>query len=141
VMGLAARGPTDQRSVPVTDGDASAQDELSVEESFGRLYDALKHRGAEFAKVGGDVAFYVKDAKPPFWQVSSLGGQLVVKPGTPPFPVCTIGLSPPVLSWLVQGTLDVKRNFEKRRLAVEGDLAALALFVKCFAAEDEDEAA
>ncbi len=119
-----------------TPSDAFA-DELSVEESFGRLYDALKDRSAEFAKVGGDVAFYVKDAKPPFWQVSALAGQVVVKPGTPPFPVCTIGLSPPVLSWLVQGTLDVRRNFEKRRLAVEGDLSALALFVKCFSVEAE----
>jgi hypothetical protein len=119
--------------------EAAASDdvELSVEESFGRLYDALKRRGAEFAKVGGDVAFYVKDAKPPFWQVSSIAGNVVVKPGSPPFPVCTIGLSPPVLSWLVQGTLDVQRNFKYRRLAVEGDLAALALFVKCFAVEDE----
>jgi hypothetical protein len=119
--------------------EAAASDdvELSVEESFGRLYDALKHRGAEFAKVGGDVAFYVKDARPPFWQVSSIAGNVVVKPGSPPFPVCTIGLSPPVLSWLVQGTLDVQRNFKYRRLAVEGDLAALALFVKCFAVEDE----
>jgi hypothetical protein len=116
---------------------ASEDVELSVEESFGRLFDALKHRGAEFAKVGGDVAFYVKDAKPPFWQVSSIAGNVVVKPGSPPFPVCTIGLSPPVLSWLVQGTLDVQRNFKYRRLAVEGDLAALALFVKCFAVEDE----
>jgi hypothetical protein len=115
---------------------ASDKVELSVEESFGRLYDALKSRGAEFAKVGGDVAFYVKDARPPFWQVSSIAGNVVVKPGSPPFPVCTIGLSPPVLSWLVQGTLDVERNFKHRRLAVEGDLAALALFVKCFAVED-----
>lgn len=120
----------------VTAAAASDEVELSVEESFGRLYDALKSRGAEFAKVGGDVAFYVKDAKPPFWQVSSLAGKVVVRPGAPPFPVCTIGLSPPVLSWLVQGTLDVRRNFEKRRLAVEGDLSALALFVKCFAEED-----
>ncbi|MDX2012432.1 MAG: SCP2 sterol-binding domain-containing protein [Myxococcaceae bacterium] len=116
---------------------ASHDEELSVEEAFGRLYDALKSRGAEFAKVGGDVAFYVKDAKPPFWQVSSLAGNVVVKPGAPPFPVCTIGLSPPVLSWLVQGTLDVQKNFKYRRLAVEGDLTALALFVKCFAVEDE----
>lgn len=112
-------------------------DELSVEESFGRLYDALKDRVAEFAKVGGDVAFYVKDAKPPHWGVSVVAGQVVVKPGAPPFPVCTIGLSPPVLSWLVQGTLDVPRNFKARRLAVEGDLTALGLFVECFAVEEE----
>lgn len=112
-------------------------DELPVEESFGRLYDALQGKLAEFAKVGGDVAFYVKDAKPPHWGVSVVAGKIVVKPGAPPFPVCTIGLSPPVLSWLVQGTLDVERNFRARRLAVEGDLAALALFVKCFAFEEE----
>ena len=112
--------------------------ELSVEESFGRLFDALKSRSAQFAKVGGDVAFYVKGARPPMWQVSTLAGQVVVKPGTPPFPVCTIGLSPPVLSWLVQGTLDVERNFRQKRLAVEGDLEALSLFVRCFAPLEAD---
>ncbi len=102
------------------------------------VFDALKSRGALFARVGGDVAFYVKGAKPPMWQVSNLGGRVVVKPGTPPFPVCTIGLSPPVLSWLVQGTLDVERNFRQKRLAVEGDLEALKVFVSCFAPLEAD---
>jgi len=122
---------------PVTEAPDQTPDELSVEESFGRLFDALQGKLAEFAKVGGDVGFYVKDAKPPHWGVSVVAGNVVVRPGAPAFPVCTIGLSPPVLSWLVQGTLDVERNFRARRLAVEGDLTALALFVKCFAVEEE----
>lgn len=122
----------------MTEHASQVDEELSVEESFGRLYDALKDRVGEFAKVGGDVAFYVKDAKPPHWGVSVIAGKVVVKPGAPAFPVCTIGLSPPVLSWLVQGTLDVPRNFKARRLAVEGDLGALALFVKCFAVDEAE---
>jgi hypothetical protein len=121
----------------VTEASSQPPEELSVEESFGRLFDALQGRLAEFASVGGDVGFYVKDAKPPHWGVSIVAGTIVVKPGAPAFPVCTIGLSAPVLSWLVQGTLDVERNFRARRLAVEGDLAALALFVRCFAVEQE----
>ncbi len=135
---MRGRGGSINGTVPVSEPAPSEEAELSVEESFGRLFDALKSRGALFARVGGDVAFYVKGAKPPMWQVSNLGGRVVVKPGTPPFPVCTIGLSPPVLSWLVQGTLDVERNFRQKRLAVEGDLEALKVFVSCFAPLEAD---
>ena len=118
-------------SRPVTSTPASHA-ELSVEEAFGVLHDALQGRVAEFARVGGDVAFYVIDGKPPGWCVTTVAGHVVVKPGTPAFPVCTIGLSATVLSWLVQGTLDVAKAFRKNRLAVEGDLGALGVFVRCF---------
>jgi hypothetical protein len=104
----------------------------TVEEAFARMGEVLASQGAAFAKVGGDVAFYVRGAKPPWWQVTSLGGQVLIRPGNPAFPVFTIGIIPEALSWFVDGTLDVQKAFRKQRLAVEGDLDALGRFVTCF---------
>lgn len=103
-----------------------------VEGAFATLERLLQANAGRFAKVGGDVAFYVKDARPPHWQVTSVGGMVVVRPGNPPFPVVTIGIVPQALAWLVEGTLDVAKAFRKKRLAVEGDFEALARFVECF---------
>ncbi len=101
-----------------------------VTEAFAKLRDAVDPAG--FARVGGDVAFVVKGAKPAAWQVTSLGGHVQIRPGNAPFPVCTIGIIPEALLWLVEGTLDVQRAFAKKRMAVEGDLEALGRFVACF---------
>lgn len=105
---------------------------LSVEDAFARMGEVLRDQGPAFAKVGGDVAFYVKGAKPPWWHVTSLGGFVVVRPGNTAFPVCSVGLIPEALAWFVEGTLDVEKAFRKKRLAVEGDADALARFVACF---------
>ena len=104
----------------------------TVEDAFARMQEVLVASGPAFAKVGGDVAFYVRGAKPPWWQVTSMGGHVLIRPGNPAFPVFTIGIIPEALSWFVDGTLDVEKAFRKKRLAVEGDLEALARFVACF---------
>lgn len=113
--------------------DAPPPEQLrTVEASFARMQDVLVGAGPAFAKVGGDVAFYVRGAKPPWWHVTSLGGHVMIRPGNTAFPVCTIGIIPEALSWFVDGTLDVEKAFRKKRLAVEGDLEALGRFVACF---------
>ena len=104
----------------------------TVEDAFARMQDVLGASGPAFAKVGGDVAFYVRGAKPPWWQVTSMGGHVLIRPGNPAFPVFTIGIIPEALSWFVDGTLDVEKAFRKKRLAVEGDLEAISRFVACF---------
>ena len=104
----------------------------TVEEAFARMAEVLAEQGPAFAKVGGDVAFYVRGARPPWWQITSLGGQVTIRPGNPAFPVFTIGIIPEALSWFVDGTLDVEKAFRKKRLAVEDDFDALQRFVTCF---------
>ncbi len=108
-------------------------DVLGVHESFQRLDQALNAcpPGA-FEGVGGDVAFFVCGSKPPQWQITALAGQVVVRPGNPAFPVFRVGITARALSYLVQGRLDVARAFREKQLAVEGDLAALGRFVRCF---------
>lgn len=113
------------------------QPALNVEEAFARLTALLQGRPREFAAVGGDVAFFVKGHKPSKWQVTSLGGAVVIRPGNPPFPRFTIGIVPQALSWMAQGKLDVPRAFKEKLMAVEGDLEALARFAACFEPDAE----
>jgi hypothetical protein len=112
--------------------DRQPQGIRSVEDSFARMQEVLVESGPQFARVGGDVAFYVRGAKPPWWHATSLGGHVVIRPGNAAFPVFTVGIIPEALSWFVDGTLDVEKAFRKKRLAVEGDLEALGRFVACF---------
>ncbi|MEW5740748.1 MAG: SCP2 sterol-binding domain-containing protein [Myxococcota bacterium] len=110
-----------------------------VEQAFARLESVLRANAKRFGAVGGDVAFFVKGAKPPSWQVTSLAGEVMIRPGTPPFPVCTIGIADRALPWLVDGTLDVPRAFKERWLVVEGDLDALKRFVRCLAPPESSD--
>ncbi len=103
-----------------------------VSAAFRKLEQLLRARPKAFAKVGGDVAFFVKGAEIPNWHLTLVGGEVVARPGIPPFPIVTIGLIADALQWMVEGTLDVERAFKKKRLAVEGDFAALGRFVECF---------
>ena len=112
---------------------------LTVEQAFERLAEQLQSRVTQFAKVGGDVAFFVKGHKPSHWQVTSIGGAVVIKPGNPPFPQFTLGIVPEALSWMSQGTLDVPRAFKDKLMAVEGDFEALTRFAACFASEESDD--
>lgn len=118
-------------------GDAAATTGLSIEGAFARLQELLNQSPQRFAEVGGDVAFYVRGGRPPWWQVTAMAGQVLVKPGNPAFAVVTIGLIPEALVWLAEGTLDVAKAFKHKRLAVEGDALALARFVGCFEAQPE----
>jgi hypothetical protein len=105
----------------------------AAKSAFATLQRVLNTQPEKFAKVGGDVAFYVKGAKPASWYVTNLGGAVLIREGNSPFPLCTVGINTDALTWLVEGTLDVAKAFRKRRLAVEGDLEALGRFVECFA--------
>lgn len=107
-------------------------DQPAIEAAFGRLERALGANPKAFAAVGGDVAFFVPGAKPPTWHATNLAGAVCIRPGTPPFPIVTIGITPQALGWLVEGTLDVPKAFKRKRLAIEGDFAALAALVRCF---------
>lgn len=110
----------------------TAAPSLSVEACFERMAKVLSENPDAFAAVGGDVAFYVRDARPPWWTVTSFGGRVVIQPGNPPFPKFSIGIIPEALAWFVEGSLDVEKAFRKKRLVVEGDLEALARFAACF---------
>ncbi|MBI3180901.1 MAG: SCP2 sterol-binding domain-containing protein [Myxococcales bacterium] len=110
---------------------------VDVPAAFRRLEAALRERPlSDFAAVGGEVAFIVRGAKPSHWRVTSLGGQVLIQPGNPPFPVFTIGIQPRALGKLAEGTLDVARAFREKRLVVEGDLEALGRFVSCFSFDE-----
>jgi hypothetical protein len=115
-------------------GDTEPTAATSIEGAFARLQELLNTDPQRFAAVGGDVAFYVRGGRPPWWQVTALGGQVLIKPGNPAFAVVTVGLIPEALVWLAEGTLDVQKAFKHKRLAVEGDGAALLRFVACFEA-------
>ncbi len=115
-------------------------DQAAVAAAFGRLEQALGANPKAFLPVGGDVAFFVPGANPPTWHLTSLAGAVCIRPGTPPFPVLTIGITPQALGWLVEGTLDVPKAFRLKRLAIEGDPAALAALVRCFAEQVPAEA-
>ena len=88
---------------------------------------------AVFERVGGEVALVVVGHSPEAWIVWVGDAKTVeVVPGTSVKPIVKIGIKPSALRWLLEGTLNVERAFETRRLAVEGDLGALARFAQCF---------
>jgi len=105
----------------------------TVPELLDALRGALKDRALQFSRVGGEIALVIVGHEPPDHTVRlSKRGVVEIVEGKAKAPIATIGIKPSALAWLIEGTLDVERAFEKRRLAVEGDVAALGRFAECF---------
>jgi hypothetical protein len=115
----------------------------TVPQLFARLEAALNARPIEeLAKIGGEITFVVVDGDPIHWTVVREGDVVRILPRNSLWPVCRIGMQRKVLRWMLEGTLDVAKAFEERRLAVEGDhealrrFAAWRRFAACFAPTD-----
>lgn len=88
---------------------------------------------AMFQRVGGEVALIIVGHTPEAWTVRlGSAGTIEVVPGEAARPVVKVGLKPSALRWMLEGSLDVERAFEQKRLAVEGDLQAFSRFAQCF---------
>lgn len=86
-------------------------------------------------RVGGEVELVVVTPHGrQAWHVAALGKVIRVAPSPAPSgaPALRIGVEMRALRRLVEGTLDVKRAFAERLLAVEGSAVALERFVACF---------
>jgi hypothetical protein len=83
--------------------------------------------------VGGEVALAIVGHEPRDHTIRiGADGIVEIVAEAAKAPVVTIGIKPKALFWLLEGTLDVPKAFERKRLALEGDPKAMQRFAECF---------